>query len=673
VRAEGSGRDGKRWLPLVATGVLILATVSAAVATNGFVEDQEHRLLEQRASESASFLSSLLEEQTAALPLTTVVLALLPGNDAAVLDLLPIPDDAPVAIGTADRTPDGLRVAAAVGGDLAAGDRLDGARAAVAEEALGTTEITSGVFLEDDRRVLVFAHAIGEDGARVLFQELALDPTTFEDTGDSEAFSDLAGAVYAADEVDEDHLVLATTGDLPIRGDDVVRRTVEIGASEWLLVVRAREPLVGTFAANAGWYVLLAGLLVSALMGILLEVVNRRRTYALRLVDERTAELREAREVADAANLSKSEFLSRMSHELRTPLNAVIGFGQLLREEDIGAENRDSVEQILRGGRHLLDLINEVLDITRIETGSFQFSPEPVLVSEVLGDVANLTAPLAAAAGVELVGPPEGCDVHVLADRQRLNQVLLNLVSNAIKYNRQGGTVSLACRPVDAGLRIEVSDTGAGIRPEQLALVFTPFERLGAEQTGIEGTGIGLALSRRLAEAMGGRLDVDSEVGVGSTFWTELPVVEGPLERFDRLHADDEPPGPDPAAPVRTILYIEDNLANLRLVERVLAHDPTISLVSAGQGSLGIALAREHQPALVLLDLHLPDTTGEEVLRRLRADPATASIPIVIISADATEGQIRRLIDAGAQAYITKPLDVGELRRTVDRHRTPTP
>ena len=658
-------------LPLVVTGVLILATVSAALATAGFVEDQEHRLLEQRASEGASLLSSLFENQTATLPLLGVLLETIPGNDGAILERF-IPEGAPVVVGTADRSGDELVVAAASGGSLAAGDVLAGDRGAVVERALEADGIVSGVFDVEDGRVLVFAVAFGEADERVLFQEFAFEPSTFEDSGESEAFSDLAGAVYAADVVDEERLLFATTDEVPVLGD-TVERTIEVGADEWLLVVKPRQPLVGSFAANAGWYVLLAGLLVSSLMGVLLEVVNRRRTYALRLVEERTAELREAREAADAANLSKSEFLSRMSHELRTPLNAVIGFAQLLREEDIGEDNRDSVEQILRGGRHLLDLINEVLDITRIETGSFQFSPEPVLVSEVLGDVANLTAPLAAAAGVELVGPPEGCDVHVLADRQRLNQVLLNLVSNAIKYNREAGSVSLTCRPVAAGLRIEVTDTGAGIRPEQLDLVFTPFERLGAEQTGIEGTGIGLALSRRLAEAMGGTLGVESEEGVGSTFWTELPVVEGPLERFDRLHAGEEPPGPDPAAPVRTVLYIEDNLANLRLVERVLAHDPTIALVSAGQGSLGVALAREHQPSLVLLDLHLPDTTGEDVLRRLRTDPSTASIPVVIISADATEGQIRRLIDAGAQAYITKPLDVGELRRTVERHRSPTP
>ena len=257
----------------------------------------------------------------------------------------------------------------------------------------------------------------------------------------------------------------------------------------------------------------------------------------------------------------------------------------------------------------------------------------------------------------------------MLADRQRLNQVLLNLVSNAIKYNRRGGTVTLGCELTGpAALRIRVRDTGPGIRDEHLDLLFTPFERLGADQTSIEGTGIGLALSRRLAEAMGGTIDLETTVGVGSTFWIELPVVEAPIDRYTRLNGDATPAS---GADVddgrdRTVLYIEDNLANLRLVERIFAHDPHIHLVPAGQGRLGVDLAREHSPDLILLDLHLPDISGDVVLRQLRDDPATASIPVVMVSADATTGQVRRLLAEGAHAYITKPIDVAELRRVVD-------
>ncbi|MBV9934590.1 MAG: response regulator, partial [Actinobacteria bacterium] len=251
-------------------------------------------------------------------------------------------------------------------------------------------------------------------------------------------------------------------------------------------------------------------------------------------------------------------------------------------------------------------------------------------------------------------------------DRQRLKQVLINLVSNAIKYNRPGGSVALSCERRDsARLLIKVHDTGPGIRPDHLDLLFMPFERLGAEQTNIEGTGIGLALSRRLAEAMGGTLSVDSAVGQGTTFYIDLPLVEGPVERFERLNGEPEPVR-EAVTPRRKILYIEDNLSNLRLVERILARDVDIELISAMQGRLGPELAREHQPELILLDLHLPDTTGDEVLRQLRDDPQTASIPVAVVSADATAGQIRRLLAEGAVAYLTKPLDVAELRALVD-------
>jgi CheY-like chemotaxis protein len=249
---------------------------------------------------------------------------------------------------------------------------------------------------------------------------------------------------------------------------------------------------------------------------------------------------------------------------------------------------------------------------------------------------------------------------------------LLNLVSNAIKYNRPGGSAALSCeRSAETGLRIKVHDTGPGIRPEHLGLLFTPFERLGAEHTNVEGTGIGLALSRRLAEAMGGTLDVETNLGQGTTFWVELPVVEGPVERYVRLNGHDELSTP-PVVHTKKVLHIEDNASNLRLVERILARDGEIELVSAMQGRLGVELAREHRPALILLDLHLPDIAGDEVLRQLRDDPQTAAIPVVVVSADATPGQIRRLLAEGASAYLTKPLDVGELRLLVDGIPLPT-
>jgi len=601
--------------------------------------------------------------------------------------------DADGAIFTATRVEDGgFEVVVGVGDGPGPGRSLTGYRLALVERALAVDGLVSDLADEGEQRRLAFASVVDADAGIVVFQEFVFEGEALIDTGPDSPFSDLAGALYVSDREDPSRLLLATTSELPIEGGQVVRGTVDVGDDEWLLVAKPRRSLVGGFTSNAAWLVLGVGLGVAVLVSALVGVLSRRRSYAVALVDERTRELRDAlaeqerldegqrlaREAAEEANRSKSEFLSRMSHELRTPLNAVLGFAQLLELEDLRPTDRDAVEQILKGGRHLLDLINEVLDITRIESGSLQLSPEPVLVSEVLSDVVDLTGSLAAAANIHLVhSPASGArDVHVLADRQRLKQVLLNLVANAIKYNRPGGSVALSCEHVEpAGLRLLVRDTGPGIRPEHLGLLFMPFERLGAEHTTVEGTGIGLALSRRLAEAMGGTLEVDSTVGQGSTFWVQLPVVEGPVERYVRFNGSTEAAG-DPATsgPAKAkILYIEDNLANLRLVERILAVYPDVELITAMQGRLGFDLAREHRPALVLLDLHLPDVGGDVVLRQLRDDPLTGSIPVAMVSADATPGEIKRLLGEGALAYLTKPIDVQELRSLVGSVLVPVP
>ncbi len=378
--------------------------------------------------------------------------------------------------------------------------------------------------------------------------------------------------------------------------------------------------------------------------------------------------LTRARE-ADRANQAKSEFLSRMSHELRTPLNAILGFAQMLESDPLAPEQRESVGYILRGGRHLLGLINEVLDVARIEAGRLSLSPEPVLVPEIVKETVELSAPLAAGAAVQLRA--DVADVperHVMADKQRAVQVLLNLVSNAIKYNHRGGTVTLSCKDVAGGrFRISVRDTGPGIPPEGLERLFTPFERLNADTTGVEGSGLGLALSKGLVEAMGGAIGVESIVGQGSTFWTEFPVADGtnrPGEPSDR-----ETPRPDAAGASlknRTVLYVEDNLSNLKLIERVLARRPGIRILSAMQGRLCLDLTREHHPDLILLDLHLPDIGGAEVLRRLRESPETREIPVVVVSADATPRQIERLRADGARDYLTKPFDVKKFLALVD-------
>jgi PAS domain S-box-containing protein len=376
--------------------------------------------------------------------------------------------------------------------------------------------------------------------------------------------------------------------------------------------------------------------------------------------------LRDAKKEADRANHAKSEFLSRMSHELRTPLNAILGFGQLLERQNPTAQQRSRVEHIMSAGRHLLNLINEVLDISRIEAGHLQLSVEPVALAEVLEEALDLMRPLASDRSMQLcVDAQLDKDLHVLADHQRLKQVLLNLLTNAVKYTAVGGRVEVSLHPLGSSkTRVVVSDSGAGIAPEKLARLFTPFERLGVEHSGVEGTGLGLALCQRLMQAMGGDIGVDSTVGKGSSFWIDLPAADSPLKALPkgRGFATDRVA----AAGRGKILYIEDNLSNLTLVEQMLAEQPRIQLLTAMQGRLGVDMARQHQPDLILLDLHLPDLPGHEVLDRLRYDEVTRHIPVVVISADATVRQINRLKAAGARSYLTKPLDISEFYRVID-------
>jgi PAS domain S-box-containing protein len=397
-------------------------------------------------------------------------------------------------------------------------------------------------------------------------------------------------------------------------------------------------------------------------------VINSRDISERRRAEEAVVA---AKEEAERANRAKSEFLSRMSHELRTPMNSILGFAQVLARRGLPADQAKGVDHILRAGRHLLNLINEVLDISRIEANQQQLSLEPVRVDMAVSEAVSLIRPLAAQHGCEVGRVDLPPDLFVLADRQRLAQVLLNLLSNGVKYNRPGGRVWVTCErgmgPEGPEHRISVHDTGPGIPSERAEELFVPFARLGAESSDVEGTGLGLALSRRLVQAMGGELEVESAVGKGSTFRVRLRAVESPLQRL----AHREPPPPDaapstgPDRPVR-LLYIEDNLANLALVETILAGRPQVTLVPALQGRLGLDLARQHGADLILLDVHLPDLPGHEVLARLREDPRTADIPVVVISADATAGRIDRLLEAGAHAYLTKPLDVDEFLAVID-------
>jgi len=406
-------------------------------------------------------------------------------------------------------------------------------------------------------------------------------------------------------------------------------------------------------------------------------VANAREITERKLAEEALAramkEAERAREAAEEANRAKSEFLSRMSHELRTPMNSILGFAQLLDRAPVAPEHRKGVGHILRAGRHLLQLINEVLEIARIEAGRYNLSLEPVRVGTVLQEALGLVRPLATQWEIELdEGPWENGGLYVEADRQRLAQVLLNLLSNAIKYNRPGGRVRLGCEvaPSIAGgngrLIIRIEDDGRGIPEDRLDQLFTPFARLGAEQSEVEGTGLGLALSQRLTDAMNGTLSLERTGPEGSVFRLDLVTADDPLHTLEEAGEGGRALEEIPHL-AATLLYIEDNLANLALVETILLSRPNWRTIPALQGQIGVELAQEHLPDLVLLDLHLPDISGEEVLRRLRADSRTAGIPVIVITADATRATLDRLRTAGADGYLTKPLDIDDFLGALHR------
>ncbi len=386
-----------------------------------------------------------------------------------------------------------------------------------------------------------------------------------------------------------------------------------------------------------------------------------------------------ARDEAERLSHAKSEFLSRMSHELRTPLNAVLGFAQLLASdtaEPLTPRQRERLQELQRGGAHLLDLINDVLDIARIEAGALRLQLQPVDLGALAGECERLVAGLMAQHAVRLV-VPDAAPTWVHADPMRLKQVLVNLLANAAKYNRHGGTARLSWAPHEGRLRVRVEDEGPGMDAAQRAQLFRAFERLGAENGPVEGTGIGLVLTKWLLERMGGRIGVDSTPGVGTTFWFELdPAAPADaaaeptappapaLAPAGAAQADGRPTAPPPR---RRVLYIEDNDVNRLLMQGMLAQRPAIDLQLAALPEEGLAMAREAPPALVLLDIQLPGIDGFEVLARLRADARTAAVPVVAVSANAMPADRERAARAGFDEYVTKPIELEQLLAVVDR------
>jgi PAS domain S-box-containing protein len=388
---------------------------------------------------------------------------------------------------------------------------------------------------------------------------------------------------------------------------------------------------------------------------------------AMKAVLTARLEAEAARDAAETANNAKSEFLSRVSHELRTPLSAIIGFADLLTHtSELDERQRVFADSVVKAADHLLELVDEVLDLARVESREMAMSPEPVNIEDLLTGVIDMLRPQADTKEIELPTTLPALAVrHVLADRQRLKQVLVNLVSNAVKYNRRGGRVDFPITSDGDRIAIGVSDTGAGIPQEMVGRLFVPFDRLGAERTAVPGTGLGLALSKALVEAMDGEIRVDTHEGSGSTFTVVLPAADSVAKRSEE--GPSEPAAAQrPYAGERTLLYVEDLVSNVRLIEGMAGLRPQVHVLPAMQGQMALELAREHHPDLILLDLHLPDIPGDEVLIRLRAEPATRDIPVVILSADATRGQIDRLLALGARDYLTKPIRLQAFLEVLD-------
>lgn len=395
--------------------------------------------------------------------------------------------------------------------------------------------------------------------------------------------------------------------------------------------------------------------------------VETERKEIARALQETNAALELARATADKANRAKSAFLSSMSHELRTPLNAVLGFAQLMASSKPPPpqSQQRSLDQIIKAGWYLLSLINEILDLAAIESGKVVMSHEPMALWDVLRDCRAMTGPQALQRHItiHLPDPAQCCFVH--ADRIRVKQVMINLLSNAIKYNRPGGSATVSCDRMGAMVRVSVRDTGAGLNAEQVGQLFQPFNRLNQADGAEEGTGIGLVVTRQLVQLMGGRIGVDSEVGVGSNFWIELVASSAPELKLPPIAAEASGAGALARRP-STLLYVEDNPANLSLVEQIIARRSDIRLMTATDGARGLQLAMSQRPDVILLDINLPGINGYGVLTLLQAERETAHIPVIALSANALPADIEQGLRAGFFSYLTKPINVVDFMHALD-------
>ena len=455
------------------------------------------------------------------------------------------------------------------------------------------------------------------------------------------------------------------------------RRLLDFAGRHWELQVTSSVASADTSAGERhyAWLFSSVGLLTTAVLGALLltvtgraqliEMAVRERTMALEQQVRERIEAVRAREAAEASNRAKSDFLSRMSHELRTPLNAMLGFAQLLELESrqpLGPTQLGWVGQIRQAGWHLLEMINDVLDLSRIESGNLRMELETLNLPELLAGTRPLVQQAADQRGITIEEHLSADASHVRGDGTRVKQILTNLLSNAVKYNIDGGRIRLSSQVRGDRVELMVADTGLGMSTQQMTSLFQPFNRLGQELSGTEGTGIGLVISQRLAELMGGDLSAASDVGQGSLFILALPLAspedvaaQQPAQAADRSGYHH-----------RRVHYVEDNETNVEVMRGMLAQRPQVNLRVSGNGLDGLAAIRAQRPDVLLLDMHLPDISGLELLRHLKLDPETRGIPVIVVSADALPTQIDEALQAGAHRYLTKPVNVGELLEALD-------
>jgi CheY-like chemotaxis protein len=374
--------------------------------------------------------------------------------------------------------------------------------------------------------------------------------------------------------------------------------------------------------------------------------------------------------LAKQTSTAKSDFIASMSHELRTPLNAILGFAQLL---DIGTtpltpRQKSSVVHILKAGWHLLKLVNEILELTLVESGKLMLSLEHVSLYEVMLESQCLIESEASTRGITLTHSGFDTSYFVSVDRTRFKQVLINLLSNAVKYNRPKGGIEIECCPSPTGsIRINIRDTGEGLEPKKLAQLFQPFNRLGREAGVEEGTGIGLVVTKRLVELMGGTIGAESTVGVGSVFWIELGLITATTLTIEEdAHRAPQHADAGNGSSQRTVLYVEDNPASLELVEQLIALRADLNLITATDGNSGVQFAHDYLPDVILMDINLPGISGLEAMKVLRADPSTAHIPIIALSANALPGDISSAIGSGFFSYLTKPINLSQFMNSLN-------